>query len=303
MFYSDNFRSYRNALRKAVENPPYVPWVFHFLKHIAIPSWSTYVHTWKKIKHRVIDKIAFNEYLHDETVMKTKYKTSTQLKVSNSENSSTATLKNKTSKTPQPLKSKFCEHPTWRSNKNVAPYNNKTQSLGSIVITPEMLKSVKLRKVPKQHKYNDGIKDRKQENVKEIPQRSPRFNELITKFDSGNFSRHSPILCSQKPIYSVKNARSSKTYLDIELHDPPANSGTDFEDIYNRTYNEYLASEWGISTSLNANMTYYESDGFHDAMWKSGYVSQTRPKLHLHKERKPEELSKKKGKKTVSTDI
>uniref|UniRef100_A0A0L8HX69 Ras-GEF domain-containing protein n=2 Tax=Octopus bimaculoides TaxID=37653 RepID=A0A0L8HX69_OCTBM len=52
VFFEDNCRSYRNAFRKAIDNPPYIPWISHFLNHTIIPTWKTYVHGWKKNRIR-----------------------------------------------------------------------------------------------------------------------------------------------------------------------------------------------------------------------------------------------------------
>eukprot|EP00106_Octopus_bimaculoides_P001470 XP_014768912.1 PREDICTED: uncharacterized protein LOC106868254 isoform X2 [Octopus bimaculoides] len=295
VFYGDNFRSYRNVLRKAVKNPPYIPWVFHFLRHVAIPSWSTYVHTWKKIKRGASGKIHVNEHLHYQTATKMKYKTS---KLSHFENASVTTPKIITNKEPEPLKSRFCKDLTWRAEKNVATNKDKNKHIGPSVITTDMLKSVKLRKVPKEHIYNEGSKKERQKGVEENPQRSAHFNELRTWFDGENSSRHSSFICSQAPIDSVKNIRSSNTYHDSQLQIPAPNSATDIEDIYQRTCNEYLSSEWSISTCLNANTSCEEDDCFRNEMRMRENISQTRQNVHLHKDRKSEELLKKKGKNT-----
>ncbi|XP_036362857.1 uncharacterized protein LOC118765226 [Octopus sinensis] len=52
VFFEDNCRSYRNAFRKAIDNPPYIPWISHFLNHTVIPTWKTYIHGWKKNRIR-----------------------------------------------------------------------------------------------------------------------------------------------------------------------------------------------------------------------------------------------------------
>ncbi|XP_036362856.1 uncharacterized protein LOC118765225 [Octopus sinensis] len=270
VFYGDNFRSYRNALRKAAENPPYIPWVFHFLRHVAIPSWGTYVHTCKKIKRGVFNKIHLNEHLHDQAETNMKYKTS---KLSNFENASVTTPKNMTNIKPEPLRSRFCKDLTWRSGMKVASNNNKNKRIGPCVITPDMLKSVKLRKVSKQDIYNDRSKDEKQKGVKNIPQRSALFNELRTKFDSETSSGLSSYICSQEVIDSVNGIRSSNTYHDSQSQVPSPHSGTDIEDIFQRTFNEYMSSECSISTYLNVNSPCEETYCFCDEMRKREHVS------------------------------